>query len=351
MKLCKIEQLSEGKILAKDIFTKEFQILLSEGTVMKEEYIKKLQEFGIREVYIRESKNFSSVVLGIVKEETESKLKENVRNVMEKHTYRHSEDLKIIKQAAEEIIDEILQEDQIIECVYDIKERSPDIYEHSIMVCTLSIILAIKSSIEIKVVHDIAVGALLHDIGLRYLIIEYNNQVIEDLSNADMIEYRKHPVYGYTALKDEEWLSELSKNIILYHHERMNGSGFPLKIFEVNKEYEIVGISDYFDERICGHGCKREKIHEVIAYLKQVSGYIFSKETVDSFLSFVAVFPVGSIVKTNEGEIAIVSSQNNHFPDRPILQVVKDANGKMLKEGKVIDLLKVHTVFIEKVIS
>jgi len=48
VKLYKLEQLSEGKILAKDIFTKDYQILLSEGTVIKDEYIKKLQEFGIR---------------------------------------------------------------------------------------------------------------------------------------------------------------------------------------------------------------------------------------------------------------------------------------------------------------
>ena len=351
MKLYKLEQLSEGKILAKDIFTKDYQILLSEGTVIKDEYIKKLQEFGIREVYIRESKNFNTVVLGILKDETEAKLKEQIRRVMEKHTYRHSEDLKIISEAADEIINEILNEDEVIERVYDIKERNPDIYEHSIMVCTISIILAIKLNYEKCITHDIAVGSLLHDIGLRYLIIEYKNQNIDELPKADQIEYKKHPVYGYTALKDEEWLTELSKNIILYHHERIDGSGFPLRIDEIKKEYEIVGICDYFDERMCGLGCKKEKTHEIIAYLKQVRGYVFTKEIVDAFLSFIAVYPVGTIVKTNEGEIAIISSQNNHFPDRPILQVVKDANGKMLKEDKIINLLEVHTIFIENVIS
>jgi HD-GYP domain-containing protein (c-di-GMP phosphodiesterase class II) len=351
VKLCKIEQLSEVKILAKDIYTKDYNILLSEGTVIKEEYIKKLQEFDIREVYIRESKNFNKVVMGILKEETEIKLKEKVRSVIEKHTYRHSEDLKIISVVADEVINAILDEDEVIERVFDIKERNADIYEHSIMVCTISIIMAIKMKLEKKIIHDIGVGSLLHDIGLRYLIIEYSNQNIDALPKADQQEYKKHPIYGYTALKDEEWLSELSKNIILYHHERIDGSGFPLKVSEIKKEYEIVGICDYFDERICGLGCKREKTYEVIAYLKKYEGYVFTKEIVDSFISFIAVYPVGSIVKTNIGEIAIVSSQNKHFPDRPILQVVKDANGKMLKEDKILNLLEVRTVFIEKVIS
>lgn len=351
MKLCKINKLSEGKILAKDIYTKDYQILLSEGTVIKKEYIEKLQEFDIYEVYIREPKNFNKVILGVLKEETEMKLKEKVRNVMEKHTYRHSEDLKIISTTADEIIDGILEEDEVIECVFDIKERNTDIYEHSIMVCTLAIIMAIKMNLEKVVIHDIGVGSLLHDIGLRYLIIEYANQNINELSIMDQMEYRKHPVYGYTALKDEEWLSELSKNIILYHHERIDGSGFPLKVSDIQKEYEIVGICDFFDEKICGLGSKREKTYEVIANLKQLSGYTFTKEIVDKFISFIAVYPVGSIVKTSEGEIAIVSSQNKHFPDRPILQVVKDAAGKMLKEDKILNLLDVRTIFIENVIS
>lgn len=351
MKLCKIEQLSEGNILAKDIYTSDFKVLLSEGTVIKEEYIKKLLDFEIKEVYIREPKNFDNVVIGILKEETETKLKDNVRNVMEKHTYRHSEDLKIISAVADEVINDILQEEEVIERVYDIKERSSDIYEHSITTCTISIIMAIKMNLSKEQIHDIGVGSLLHDIGLRYLIIEYNNQDIEDLSVNDQIEYKKHPVYGYTALKDEQWLSELSKNIILYHHERIDGSGFPLKVEDVLLEYEIVGICDYFDERICGLGCEREKTHEVVNEIKKMKDKVFSSELVDKFINFIAVYPVGSIVKTNEGEIAIVVSQNNHFPDRPVIQVVKDTTGKMLKKGRRVDLTENDEIYVEKVIS
>lgn len=351
MKLCKIEQLSEGNILAKDIYTNDFKVLLSEGTVIKEEYIQKLQDFDIKEVYIREQKNFNQVVIGILKEETERKLKDNVRDVMEKHTYRHSEDLKIISAVADEVINNILQEEEVIERVYDIKERSADIYEHSITTCTISIIIAIKMNLSKEVIHDIGVASLLHDIGLRYLIIEYNNQGIENLSINDQIEYKKHPVYGYTALKDEMWLSELSKNIILYHHERIDGSGFPLRVDEIRLEYEIVGLCDYFDERICGLGCEREKTHEVVTELKQMKGKVFSKDLVEKFIKFIAMYPVGSIVKTNEGEIAIVVSQNNHHPDRPVIQVVKDANGKMLKKGRRVDLTSVTHIYVEKVIS
>ncbi len=69
---------------------------------------------------------------------------------------------------------------------------------------------------------------MLHDLGLRYLTIPYQDQDIETLNKVELTEYMKHPVYGYSAVKDEDWLSELSKKIILYHHERSDGSGFPL---------------------------------------------------------------------------------------------------------------------------
>ncbi len=351
MKLCRIDQIQEGSILARDVYSKDYQVLLKEGTILKEEYINKLKDFRVSEAYISEPKSFNTVVIDILKIETEATLKEKVRTILEKHTYRHSEDLKEISNTADEIITNILEEEQVVEKVLDIKERSADIYEHSIMTCSLSIILAIKMSLPKKEIHDIGVASLLHDLGLRYLTIEYNNQALEILSGADLIEFKKHPVYGYTALKDEQWLTERCKNIILFHQERMDGSGYPLHATEITKECQIVSICDEFDEMICGIGCIRMKVHEAIEKIKLEGNITFTKEVVEMFLNFIAVYPVGSIVKTSNGEIAVVISQNNHFPDRPILQIIKDAAGNRIEENNIVDLLKSHTVFIEKVIN
>ena len=166
------------------------------------------------------------------------------------------------------IISKILEEDDVIERIYDIKERSSDIYEHSISLCSLATLTALKLNLSKERVHDIAVGSLLHDLGLRYMTISYQNQNIDSLSQVEQSEYMKHPVYGYSAVKTEIWISSTGKSNILIHHERIDGSGYPLKAIEIPYEAAIVGVCDAFDEMICGIGCKRFKVYEAIDYMK-----------------------------------------------------------------------------------
>ena len=210
---------------------------------------------------------------------------------------------------------------------------------------------ALKLQLPQDVIHDIGVGCLLHDIGLRYLAIDYNNQDLSNLSEKDIAEFKKHPVYGFTALSNEKWISDISKKIILYHHERMDGSGYPLRAKSVPIHVEIVNVCDVFDEMICGIGCKKVKVYEAIEYLKAFKNVKFSDTIVDTLLEFIAVYPVGTRVMTNEGEVCMVIRQNKGFSDRPVLRVVADKDGKETEEQVIKDLVKVHHIFIEKVID
>ena len=81
-----------------------------------------------------------------------------------------------LNHAAESIISNILSEKEVVEKIYDIKERSADIYEHSISITSLAILIALKLSLSHEDIHDIGVACLLHDIGLRYLTIDYINK-------------------------------------------------------------------------------------------------------------------------------------------------------------------------------
>lgn len=85
--------------------------------------------------------------------------------------------------------------------VFDIKERSADIYEHSISLSSLAILTALRMNVDKQVIHDIGVGCLLHDIGLRYTTLDYEGKSMEDMNPEALAEYKKHPVYGYTSVK------------------------------------------------------------------------------------------------------------------------------------------------------
>ena len=348
MKLCKVDQLIGKEILARDVFTTEYKILLSEGTVLKYEYIQKLKELNIRQVYIKEKELDTKTVM-ILKEDVEKTFKSKVKSILERHTYSHNTNLVELCQTADYIITNILEEEEVVEKIYDIKERSSDIYEHSINLCSLATIVALKMGLSQEAVHDIGVGCLLHDLGLRYLAIVYDDQDISQLSEKEFAEFKKHPVYAYTALRDETWISNDSKDMILYHHERLDGSGYPLKATDISKECHIVQICDAFDEMICGIGCKRKKVYEAVEYLKRNKDIKFDGKIVDILLEFTAVYPAGTIIKTNEGETGIVLYQNKQFPDRPVIRITKDRNG--IAVDKVKDLAEINNVYVEEVIE
>lgn len=354
MILKELKELNGDEILGRDIITDNFKVLLSKGTVLKSEYINKLYEIGITQVYIQEKTSTDEIPakeIAILKENIEENIKNKVKEILERHTYYHNEELMELQNTADHIINSILEEEKVIEKVYDIKERTADIYEHSLSLCTLSILTALKLKLDQNIIHDIGVGCLLHDIGLRYLSFPFLNKNIIDFSENDLIEYKKHPIYGYTVLRHENWISNTTKNIILYHHERLDTSGFPLRAKEIPFECQIVNVCDAFDEMICGIGCNRIKVYEAIEYLKTFKNIKFNDKIVDAFLNFTAVFPAGTHVLTNEGEEAIVLQQNSEFPDRPIIQVVKDKNGKRVQPPVIKNLVGVNHIFIDKQIN
>jgi len=212
-------------------------------------------------------------------------------------------------------------------------------------------LVALRLKLDRESVRDIGVGCLLHELGLRYTTVEYENLDINSLNEKDLIEYKKHPVYGYSAIRNENWLSQRSKEIILGHHERIDGSGYPLHSKDQSREVCIVEVCDFFDEVICGIGYERLKVHEVIEYLKIYKGLTFSEEVVNELFSFVAVYPAGSIVITSNGEKAVVIGQNKGFPERPILRLLSDREGREVTEEVTIDLLEHNSMFIKPYIG
>lgn len=349
MRICSINEIQENDVLAKDVMADDYNVFLYKNTILNKNYIEKLKKINIPFVCIKDE--ISDEQVALLKRDIEERSKNKIKEVIEHHTYNNGAGLKDIINTADNIISNILEEEEVIENVYDIKERSADVYSHSISICVLSTLVALKLGLDAETVHDIGVGCLLHDMGLRYLMINYQDQEIDSLSSKELVEYKKHPVYGYSALKNENWLSKKSKEIILCHHERLNGSGYPLHATEITIETKIVNVCDVFDELICGIGYRRLKIYQAVEYLKGYKNLLFDGKVVDALLEFTAVYPTGSIILTNEKEVGIVLKQNKYFPERPVIQISRDKNGNTMEKGKIIDLVQVKNVFIDSVLE
>lgn len=349
MKLCKVSDIVGNEKLARPIMTSNYQELLAAGTILKPEYIQKIKQLGIVEIYIQDEK-LKPEQVEILRDEVKDEFKTKVKSVMERHIYSNSSDLEELSKTADGIITNILSRDEVIEQIYDFKERTADVYEHSISVCSLAVLIAIKLKLDKSIIHDLGVACIFHDIGLRYIDFEYTDVEIESLEENKKIEYRKHPANAYAAMNNESWISNKSKMMILSHHERMDGSGYPLHITNIPPESQILQVCDAFDEMICGIGCKRTRVYEAVEFLKFSKNILFSERIVNTLLEFTAVYPAGTLVVLNTKEVAVVVKQNKQFPERPVLNIIRDKDGNALSESIQCDLLESNNKVIEKVL-
>ncbi len=362
MKLIWVSKLKGNEILAMPVLSSSEIVLMSDGTVMKKEYIEKLIELGVESVYVYEDEEVAKAEKTLNGEtdadeieqpkvykieETKEQSKEIVKSVLERHIYKHNSDLHVIADTAEKILDSVLSEPEVIDNITEIRNISTDMYTHCINVCALSTIMALRLKMNEKQVRNVSMGAILHDIGLRYISVPYINIDSTDLNDKDELEYKKHTVYGYSSVQEEKWLSDTSKEIILFHHEREDGSGYPFHQNgnHIKPEIKLVSVCDDFDSFISGIGSKKMKIYEAIEYIKVNTGTIYDATVAEKLLESVALYPVGIEVITNEGETGVVIKQNE-ITDRPILKMLKYADGSDYKKEVIKDLMKILTLFI-----
>ena len=349
MKKVSVNELTGGEYLATPVRLTDNQTLFYEGTCLYMKHIEALVSAGITEVEIFEPTALSPKEKMVIKEKLKADCSKKIQNVMERYvTYDNG--IEEISETANEIVEDMFSREEVVDRVYDIRERSGDLYEHSVMVASLSILTALKMNLSKWEVYDIGVGSLLHDMGLRYLSVPYQDiDVYEEFDPESLFEYKKHTLYGFSSVERETWMSNESKKIILFHHERLDKSGFPFKHIVMPIGVRIVAIADAFDDILCGIGVKRGNVRQALEYIRNGRDILFEGRIVDYFLEFIAAYPVGTTVVTNKGDEAVVIEQNEHFTDRPKIKLVKDRYGKTYKEEKLIDLLENDDISIESV--
>lgn len=395
MKKVKVKSLKGNEILALPIVTDGGTVLIHADVELKPELINRAIRLGIKSLYIKDypeevinKENYNHIVISSEddyddvynegqdvsdsecadvknekKTEYNNKYIENhiykveetainsrtiIKDVLEKHIYRHNSDLKVIGEQAEKIIESVIEEPEVITNITEMRNISTDMYTHCINVCALSTIMALRLKMSEKQVRNISIGAILHDIGLRYIKVPYMNTNETYMNVKDALEYKKHTIFGYSSLQDEGWIPDIAKEIILLHHERIDGKGYPFqhKGDKIKTEVKLVSLCDDFESLISGVGSTKLKIYEAIEYIKANQGIKYDATITDKLLESVAVYPVGINVITSEGEMGVVVKQNHKFTDRPVIKMLKHADGSPYNDDVEKDLMKYLTLFI-----
>jgi HD-GYP domain-containing protein (c-di-GMP phosphodiesterase class II) len=173
----------------------------------------------------------------------------------------------------------------------------------------------------------LVVGSLLHDIGKTEIPQKILNKP-QELTKQELIEIKKHSVLGYKLLinsKVKKKIDPCSANIVLNHHERINGSGYPrgLKGNDLSDMDMLCGIADVYNAMTTNRVYRKAVPHnEVYEMLMGSAGINFSYKVICSFLKCITPYPEGSLVKLNNGQKACVIKNNSSMPFSPVVCII-----------------------------
>lgn len=249
-------------------------------------------------------------------------------------------DYKQIKQTVNSIIEEILEGKMITEnltnlCSYDVYT-----YAHCVDVCILSVATGVLLKYDQRKLFTLGAGSLLHDIGKIKVPPQILNKPYR-LTKKEFEEMKKHSEYGYQMAKNIYDITILSREIILNHHEKYDGSGYPrgLKGNLISDLASICSVADVYNamttDRIYRKALPPHEAYEMI----MASGDLFFKnKIVEAFLKLVKPYPIGSVVSLSNGQTGIVVDLKDDLIFRPVV--------KIFQTNQIINLKSDNTLVI-----
>ena len=355
MRRVHIDSVQFGNKLARTIYGSDGGILLAKGIELKECYIEKLRDYGIYELYLEDGESPESgdpegiCFQSVIHEETRREAVVLMKKVMNEYSFSQSLNVENVKIMVNKIIDELLGNKDIIYSLSQIRSVDDYTFEHSVNVCILSLITGIGMGFDSQGLMELGTGAMLHDIGklrIPRAILKKPSQ----LTAGEFEEIKKHTFYGYDMLKKSGKVSLISAYIAYGHHERYDGSGYPLQLKKENIQLyaRIAAVADVYDaltsDRVYR---KRLKPNEVYEYITFLGANHFDPRVVQSFVKYVSIYPIGTGVLLNTGERGIVTGyKNKNMPTRPIVKIIYDSGMDKQNICREIDLSEQTNIFI-----
>ena len=337
-----LNHLKGNERLARAIYDGEGRILLREGIVLNPSFVQRLLALGIVAAYIEDEISKGIEICDVVSEETRQEGKREIAHTMNKLIRRGDLSLQGIVVSSQKVVDDILSQKEVMVNLIDIRSKEDALFSHSVNVCILAVITGINMGYNMARIKELAAGALLHDIGMTQMVKDFHSETGK--FSLDKTKYKEHPKSGYDILNKQSVDAHI-KVIALTHHERCDGSGFPLglKKDEIHEMSRIVSVCDAFDNIM--HGNREDydvPAYQAIEFLES-SSCIFDDNIVKKLLVNISVYPSGCRVKLNSGANGIVVRQNIGFPSRPVIRISDN------QEELELDLSKQLSVFIEEI--
>lgn len=358
MKRVRTSELRPGMKTAEDVYSYNNQMIMPKGTVLDDKMITRLEFYSVLAIRISDeddsedegiastdsvqttysqkvkaSKEFQEFERTFLR--TTEVFKENLKNIVENGT---PIDSRQMIDSITGMITESMTSISVFDMLHNMRQYDDFTYMHSMNVALICNVFAKWLDMSERDVEIATLGGLLHDIG-KLKIPDNIMRKPEKLSPAEYNIIKTHPLQGYNILKTMN-IDENVKQCALMHHERCDGTGYPLGIVgdRTNVFAKMVAIADVYDAMTAARIYRGPLCpFKVISIFEAEGLQKYDSHFILTFLEHIATTYMNNRVKLNSGDEGDVVFMNKHQYSRPMIQC----------GDKFIDLSREPDLYIE----
>lgn len=373
IKKVKISQLKPGMFIH-DVNCSWFDhpFMSNSLKIKNEKEITKIIGYGIREVYIdtdkgmdaantptreKVSRKNDSEINKMVKpevirgnlvtvreeisraKEVKKEAKKTVADVMSDIRLGKQIEIEKVDHVVEKMVESIVRNKDALSSLGRIKSVDEYTFMHSVSVGVLMISFGKYMGFDYELIKELGIGGLLHDVGKVHVPVDILTSTGK-LMNEEFLKVKEHVIHSRSILEEIPAMHENSILVAAYHHERVDGSGYPekLKGNQINMYAQMAAIADVYDA-MTSQRCyqKQSQPTETLKKLYEW-GDAYNRELVQQFIRCVGIYPVGSFVHLESGLLGIILDHGEKGFIYPVVRVVYDANKQKHIMPRDIDL-------------
>ncbi len=266
--------------------------------------------------------------------------KESVVSMFQEARMGKAVDHEAAGALVEEISSSVMRNPGALISLARLKTADDYTYMHSVAVCALMVALARQIGLDDKETHDAGMAGLLHDLGKAMMPMEVLNKPGK-LTDEEFRIIKSHPVEGHRLLVEGGGAGEVSLDVCLHHHEKVDGSGYPkgLRGDEISLFAKMGAVCDVYDAITSNRPYKSGwDPAESIRKMTEWSQGHFDARVFQAFVKSIGIYPTGSLVKLASGRLGVVVEQSQKSLLAPTVKVFFSTKSKTYIPPETIDL-------------
>jgi putative nucleotidyltransferase with HDIG domain len=312
-----------GMQMAETIFNEYGAIIVAENTVLDTHLKRKLENLGFLKIKVFEDS--AELIITNDSEIFKAQYNENVqvvKNLLHDISVGKNVNMDNVNNASDSIITQIKENRDIVGCINAIRNIDEYTYAHSVNVSLICMLIGKWLRFDLDRIRLLVQAGLLHDIGKGKVSLELINK-LGVLTHDEYEEVKKHSLLGYRILESN---SDFNKEVcagVLMHHEREDGSGYPLGIKgnQIHEFAKIIAVADIYDAMTSNRAYReKESPFEVFEMMENKTFGMLDTRVVRAFLENIAAYYIGDFVILSSGEIGEIIYINPRHISQPLVK-------------------------------